>query len=124
MPSQKSLLLSEKRRSSSMTNKQPKKVTLLVIFLSQNVNLTDAYIAAEDLARKNEGEFHGIFLYELPTRQPIVCNNLNFTVPIDFVQTLIDALLIRLNLPKNQVQYQITEAPATIEKPLPEGMIK
>ena len=98
------------------------KATLLVIFLV-DVDLQKAYKTSQDLSKKYDGVFHGLFLYELPTRQPIICDNLNFDLPIANINALVGDLLLELKLERRQVKFQITSSPSPVAKPLPIGMI-
>ena len=104
--------------------KLEKKLSLSVVFLADIPNIQEAYAVAEELARKNDAQFHGLYLYEFPARQPIICDSLYFTIPISFLQTLTDGLITRLNLSRRFVRFQVTDAPSEIAKPLPEGMIR
>ena len=107
-----------------MASKQGKKVSLSIVLFPETLNLTDVYTTASEFAEKNEAEFHGIYLYELPTKQPVICNSLYFTLSVDYVQTLLDGILVRLNLPRSVVRCQINDAPSDITKSLPEGFIR
>ena len=98
------------------------KVTLIVIFLV-DVDLQKAYTVSYELAKKYDGVFNGLFLYELPTRQPAICDNLNFTLPVSNINSLTGDLLLELRLERRFVKFQINEAPSSIAKPLPDGMI-